>query len=413
MRIVILDPDCPSSYCDTTLEERAMGGTEGTIVRLAEALGRAHEVYVAQPPRCASYRSADGVTYVPYDWKSTEPVAGEADAVILVRAYKLLKRVRRAYPHSRLFLWLHCFAGKARKDLNALAVEGQATIVTVSDTHRKQVVDFLDTYRGRDTVYSPPERARVCRIYNPIPDDLAPDATPVDPDKLVYFSSPHKGLDQVLTAFEAVRARRPSSRLFIANPGYIPLKDRPAGDGVEILGALPHAEVLRHVRSAFCVFYPQHRFEETFGLIFAEANAVGTPVIAHPIGSAREMLRDDRQIVDARDPANASARLAEWHRDGRPPVTVCEDFRLSSVVASWKTLLRETAPPLDEPAPPVEDAAPPIEERAPAVEDTPPIDHTAPGVEDADPPTEETIPDKEEGGENAAIDVPSTPAIAP
>lgn len=345
MTILIIDPNCPSPYCDETLKCRALGGTEGTIVRVGEALGARHEVYVAQPPRRETHRSTNGVRYVGFDCKRVEQDAGEPDVIILVRAYKLLKRVRRAYPHSRLFLWLHCFPGKSRKDLNALAVEQQATIVTVSETHRERVINFIETYHERETVYSPEERAPVCRIYNPIGDDLVPDHTPVDPDKLVYFSSPHKGLEQVVEAFAAVRRHRPTVRLCVANPGYIALAEKFGAEGIEVLGSLPHREVLRHVREAFCVFYPQYRFEETFGLIFAEANAVGTPVIAHPIGSGPEMLRDERQLVDVRNSENVCKRLMQWYQEGRPQVDVDPQFRLSNVVAAWETLFRGTEPP--------------------------------------------------------------------
>ncbi len=347
MKVLILDPTGPAPYRDTTLEERALGGTEGTIIRVAEALALEHEVTVGQCVRTDSVRSGRGVRYVPFPRKSVEPIVDEPDVVILVRAYKLLKRVRRTYPRSRLILWLHCFPGKSRKDLNAEAVENEATIVTVSQTHRDRVLDFIDTYRERPTVYSPAVRTPVRYIFNPIADELQPDGTAVDPNKLVFFSSPHKGLEQVLHALETVRRRRPETRLCIANPGYLALADDLTVDGVEVLGSLPHAEVLRHVREAYCVFYPQYRFEETFGLIFAEANAVGTPVLAHPTGSAREVLRDDRQLVDARDTSCVAERLLSWDRNGRPEVGANPDFRLSVVASRWRTLFEETEPPSD------------------------------------------------------------------
>jgi glycosyltransferase involved in cell wall biosynthesis len=91
------------------------------------------------------------------------------------------------------------------------------------------------------------------------------------------------------------------------------------------------------------VFYPQARFEETVGLVFAEANAVGTPVLAHPHAAAREGLgeapADGRQLVDARDPEAAARRLTAWWRDGRPDVSGATRFQTSRVAADWERLL--------------------------------------------------------------------------
>ena len=145
----------------------------------------------------------------------------------------------------------------------------------------------------------------------------------------------------MLRTFERVREDRPSLRLCIANPGYIALEPDLSMSGVEVLGPLPHHEVLAHVRTAFCVFYPQSGFKETFGLVFAEANALGTPVLAHAVGAASEVLGDARQLVNADDPEAVRARPARLVRRGSPPRWgVNPQFRLSRVAQRWEELAR-------------------------------------------------------------------------
>ena len=122
------------------------------------------------------------------------------------------------------------------------------------------------------------------------------------------------------------------------------------------------------VRSALCVFYPNFVLPETFGLVFAEASAVGTPVLTHDCGAASEVLADPRQLLpiapaarryervarllpDALRPMLAAraarrgifepyvARVRAWLTD-RPRTAPDPRFRLAAVTERWRTLLR-------------------------------------------------------------------------
>jgi glycosyltransferase involved in cell wall biosynthesis len=99
--------------------------------------------------------------------------------------------------------------------------------------------------------------------------------------------------------------------------------------------------VLRYVRESLCVFYPQTVHAETFGLVFAEANAVGTPVLAHDFGAAREVLSNPEQLVDGKDPRALIAKLRAWHDGARAQVAARPEFRASAVIAEWLRLVEE------------------------------------------------------------------------
>lgn len=340
--ILLLDPDCPSEYTHSSLEQKPMGGTEATVIRVSRELAaRGHKLVLAQGARGQAAAGPNRLEYKPFRLHRLNHLMSEPDAVILLNTPKLLKKVRRAFPEAKLYLWMHCFPGKRRRKLiNKYVVAANARIITVSDTLRQHVYSCLKRYPeyGRHSNANG-RLAPVQTIYNPVDDTLQPNGQTVDPTKLVFFSSPHKGLEQVLAIFKEVQKEFPHLRLCLANPGYWPMPKNLPEDSVEDLGSLLHADVIEHVREAFCVFYPQSRFKETFGLVFAEANAVGTPVITHDLGAAREVLINKEQLVDVTDPQQVVNRLRSWIEEGRPRPELSNRFRLNQVASSWEALL--------------------------------------------------------------------------
>ena len=333
--LLIVDVACPRPYSAETLDREALGGTEATVVRVARGLARARPVWVAQRGRSRPIFDA-GVRWVPYEHDSRGAVGVED--VVVVRNHKILRRLRERHPEARLFLWMHCFPGKRLHGLGRAALESDATVVAVSEHHRRVMRGFLAEHDPLAAA-----RVRIISIHNPIEASLRPNDAPVDPDKLVFLSSPHKGLAEVVRTFAAARRRLPSLRLFVANPGYLrwPIE---LPEGVVTLGELPHAEAMQHTREAFCLFDPQAGFAETFGLVFAEANAVGTPVLAHPVGAAEEVLaQEPAQIVDATSPVAVIERLIEWRTQGRPRVGPDFRFQPEHVLRCWEAAFEAAA----------------------------------------------------------------------
>ena len=335
--VLFVDPAAAHAYSDRTLYGQALGAPEAAVVRVAEGLAqRGHRVVVAQSARHWPERSAGGVQYVPFRYKEGAPRVG-ADAVVVVRQHKVLKRLRRAHPAARFLLWLHESPGRSARDLGRAASGAGAAVVTVSDHHRAAVRSFVEA-SGRGPLTSP-----LARLHSPVDDALAPDRTHVDPDKLVAAALPREAMGPVLAAFAHVRRQRPTARLFVTASGGDGRERAPLPEGVVALGALPHRAVLRHLREAFCAFYPEACADDASGLRFAEANAVGTPALAHSAGPAPEALgeriADRGQLLDARDPEAAAHRLARWWESGRPAVSVQPPFRLSRVLDGWERAL--------------------------------------------------------------------------
>jgi glycosyltransferase involved in cell wall biosynthesis len=208
---------------------------------------------------------------------------------------------------------------------------------------------------------------RAVTLYNPVSDDLVPDGSPVDERKLVFFSSPNKGLAFTLDAFRALRRRMPDLWLQVGNPGY-KIRKSSAIDGVEYLGPQPQERIHKEVRGALCTFFPNFVLPETFGLVFAESKAVGTPILTCDAGAAAEIVGDPQQVLPVTfgqrayeatfqnvspgwrsGPARVAdslglfdayiERIRTWRAGGRPSTAPDRRFRLTVVADQWRAML--------------------------------------------------------------------------
>jgi glycosyltransferase involved in cell wall biosynthesis len=349
--VLFYDPVCQRPYDTRTLQAQAMGGTEATLVRVADALG----AWVMQHNRTGDWQR----------YLRPQRLAGIA-TVIVNRDSRALPFVREHFPGARVYLWLHDRIHPGARRARWLASTAPllrqmaVTAVCVSDSQRAGIEAALaGSGLGAEV--------RALTIYNPVDDALQPDGSAVDERKLVFFSSPNKGLNFTLDAFGALRAHMPELRLVVANPGY-KADRRTTHAGVEYLGAQPQARVHAEVRSALCTFFPNFLIPETFGLVFAESHALGTPVLTLDCGAALEVLADPQQVLPVkaayrlyetavgrlparwrRAPARLAAaaglfdpfieRIRAWRGGTRPAAAPDPRFRLSAVTARWRSLL--------------------------------------------------------------------------
>lgn len=350
-RVLFFDPLCRAPYDTRTLQAQALGGTESTLVRIADGL----EAQVVQHNRTET-------------WGRYRPPAPDPGIthVVLTREAAALDTVTRLYPQARMFLWLHDRMRPGGKRARRLARQAHkladlpVTVLCVSDTQRRDVEATLRRLGVG-------ERVRALTLYNPI-EALIPGDGPYDPAKLVFFSSPNKGLAFTLDAFRALKARMPDLRLVVANPGYKSRHNAPI-PGVEYLGPQPQARIHAEVRTALCTFFPNFVIPETFGLVLAESQALGTPVLTHDCGAAREILQDPAQVLPVTraqrlyeqlvsplsppwraGPARLAARLGvfspyierieSWRAGARPCTSADPRFRISTVLEGWRAVLR-------------------------------------------------------------------------
>ena len=324
MSILFFDPECPEPYAARTLCERGLGGSEATTIRIAETL----DALVVQHNRT----EADGRYLPPGGYAGIKHV-------VVLRDARPIAQLRKTFRHARFYLWVHDLIEAGLKSSRPLVenahllCEMEITIVCVSHYQRANVEASLERIPHR-------ERIRTLTIYNPVDDQLVPDDSPVDPAKLIFFSSPSKGLDFTLDAFQALRRRMPDLRLQVGNPGYDHMRRVPI-DGVEWLGSLPHSRILAAVRTSLCTFSANCVYPETFGLVFAESKAVGTPVLTHDIGAAAEVLADPAQVLPVTSAHRLYRRLAQLHRRHDVLIRLADQLGLFDAYAERISAWRE------------------------------------------------------------------------
>jgi glycosyltransferase involved in cell wall biosynthesis len=263
-------------------------------------------------------------------------------------------------------LWLHDQINpnlkRGRRLASTVDLLGAMSVTIICVSHWQSV--GVKAMLGRMGVQ---DQVRVHTIYNPIDDDLMPDGSPIDSNKLVFFSSQNRGLTFAIDAFRAMRRQMPELRLVLGNPGY-KIRKSASIAGVTNLGPQPQARIHAEVRTALCTFCPNFVLPETFGLVFAESMALGTPVLTHDCGAANEVIGDPAQVLPITrwhrayehavgkmsprwrtGPSRLVAslglfdpyieRIRAWRSGARPQTGPDPRFGLATVAAQWRELL--------------------------------------------------------------------------
>ena len=346
MNILFIDAKCSENYDFKYMESHSLGGTESTVLRLARELAREHKVYISQVNRTERYIE-NNISYIHSD-ESLSQDEFIPDIIIIIRKYKLLKDYSLVYPQAKMFVWSHNFSSYEILGRRHRIVNTKAQVICVSQCHQQHINKILNGYFSWvfRLLALKFKKIPVTYIYNTIDSNFTKYNGQIDSNKLLFLSSPNKGLKEVLQHFKSLHKQAPDYKLYIAGANKEQLEaheldnDLLQSDSVVILGKIPKEEIVSHLQNSFCVFYPQHVHPETFGLIYVEANCVGTPVLAHSFGSTSEVIENQDQLVDARSSKAVIDKILKWRKNGRPEVSCNEKFQISNVTRKWKEILK-------------------------------------------------------------------------
>ncbi|MFK8013316.1 MAG: glycosyltransferase [Marinicellaceae bacterium] len=328
--ILFIDNTYPEPYQLVTITEKALGGTESSIIRTAELLSVRYKVYVAQKYRKKIHKESAHLHFIPKS--SIENL--NPDFVIVLRKYTVLKEMSKLFPNAKIYLWIHTYKNYEYVLKRPGISKIKAQIICNSNIHKKQTNTLLNkTVVGKilSLFY---KNTPIHYCYNPIekPVHIKSERRP---NKLLFFSSPNKGLKQVISKFIEVRKFLPDLELHIANPGYKSNDKDITIKNIYYLGSLEHDKMMQHVRESLCIFYPQSTFAETFGLIYAEANAHGTAIIAGDIGAAKEILSNENPPIDISNIKTLVQTIKNWQQQ-YPVISYNEKFSKTNIMNQWE-----------------------------------------------------------------------------
>ena len=163
-----------------------------------------------------------------------------------------------------------------------------------------------------------------------------------------------KGLDVLWRAFQAVRRARPDATLTLVGRGDRAEEFRriAARDPAVIVKArLPDGGLVDEYRKAAVLALPSTTDAESFGMVLAEANACGTPVVASRVGGIPSFVRDGDNgwLVRPGDPQDLAARLLHVIEHPEEARILAEQGRRRVVAEhDWDDLARRTASVLED-----------------------------------------------------------------
>jgi D-inositol-3-phosphate glycosyltransferase len=209
-------------------------------------------------------------------------------------------------------------------------VEAADMLIANTDIEAKQLINLYDADPGRVEVVHP---GVDLSVFQPLDEREARLSLglPADADVLMFAGriQPLKAPDVLLRAVAVLLDETPSLRSRLV----VPVVGGPSGTGLEhpeslaqlaaelgvddvvrFVPPVAQAELARWCAAATLVAVPS--YNESFGLVAAEAQATGTPVIAAAVGGLTTVIRDGHGglLVDGHEPrdwANAMRRVLE------------------------------------------------------------------------------------------------------
>lgn len=323
--VVFYDVTANKPYDALSLDTEPLGGTEATVIRIAQGLGAiGYRVAVVQHS-LLSETNYGNVFYLPASYLDKLKPA----------VFVMLRGItgNHLYPKARKYAWLHDLPNDKLMHWYDKIIENDITIIAVSKWHK---LDIKRLVCNAELAVNP----KVIHIYNPVDDALyGHNPNKYDKNKFVWMSSPHKGLDKGLELFKrAQEILGDKLRFHVYNPGYL-TNTLSATKGVVAHGPVPPAQMWGEIANAMCLFYPCG-FEETFGLVVAEVNAMQIPTITYSLGALPEIVSSHEQLVNNKDEVALLKRVESWYAGYRPNVVGKDEFKLSRIIRQWDYLLR-------------------------------------------------------------------------
>lgn len=320
-RIALFHQGVP--FTGATLRERGLGGTESAVVYVAEALVR-RGCRVTVFNRCDAPADVAGVQYRPAAGCGEAWAAAPPDVLVAARSWQGLAV---APPGVQRIFWAHDAADQPA--VQGLAdPEIRASIDRYLGISAWQIEGYCAAFgMPRDQWIQTRNGIDASRFATPRPDR--------DRGKLVYTSTPFRGLDVLLQVFPRIREAVPSATLDLYTSMAVYGVDAAADraefgalyaqadqPGVRLLGSVPQAELSHALLGAGLLAYPNH-FAETSCIAALEAQAAGCPVVTSARGALPETVADGE---------------SGWCLPGDPHSAAYQDAFVEAVV----TLLRDT-----------------------------------------------------------------------
>jgi glycosyltransferase involved in cell wall biosynthesis len=341
----IIIADDTSAYDGTYLESRPLGGTESSVIRLAQALARrGHQVTAFT--NCAAPVVHDGVAWQPLGGPRPE----DCDLYIAVQHPRLFGFVRRP---KRRAVWTVWQPNEFKHYKQLARMWWYRPIPILTSLHQLRIYSAVLPPRDPHTV-----------IPLGLPEDvrgLPPLAAPPGP-QAIFASNVERNLVGLVRIWaERIWPKRRDAVLNIHGikgikegddiwklwggsylPADVPAEARP---NIRVHATVPRPELIEAYRRSRVMIYLGHKVE-AFCLAAAEAQAVGVPCVFAPETVLPERVIDGVTGFVRRDPqefADATLALlnddALWRRQHEAALKLRQGITWDEVATRFEVVL--------------------------------------------------------------------------
>jgi glycosyltransferase involved in cell wall biosynthesis/SAM-dependent methyltransferase len=276
------------------IDKRPVGGAETCIINLSRELAKEYNVFVIN--HCKNPGIYDGVKYIPIG--DIDFLNNIKTNLFVILRTPPLSNYKDLYDIDKVILWAHDFVECPCWDILPEAMPNIDKIVCLSEWHKNNIQkrfpwvedwQFTIIGNGVDPKLFYPKKLK---------------ATPSKQRKikLIYSSTPFRGLDVLLDAFSLVRDEVCNAELHICSSmkvygksdaeevPYKHLYDKAKEmDGVIYHGSVTQKKLAKLMRESYLMAYPS-TYPETYCIGTLEATSAKTPIVTTNLGALPETI---------------------------------------------------------------------------------------------------------------------------
>ena len=287
------------------LEKRGLGGAETCIINLARELYKFGGLNVHIFNNCDEPGIYDGVIYHNLMKERDEIKKLSPDLLVLVRNTNILGNgdFKNNFNAKKTVLWLHDLPGDPSYEGLEHFYKDYDAIVALTEFHKNAVKSF----------YPFLDESKMLVLGNGVDEKLFNKNVAKVPGRLIYSSTPFRGLDVLAEVFPEIKRRVPHANLRVFSSMklygssynddefaklYSALRHM---SGVEYFGSVKQDRLAQEMQEAEVLTYP-NVFPETYCITAIEALTAGTPIVTSKYAALKEVVPNGAGFVLAKSP---------------------------------------------------------------------------------------------------------------
>lgn len=292
-----------AEYSGDEFKHRGVGGAESAIIYTAKELAKYYNVFVfCSCPRPGIY---DGVKYVNLDQADLMKEV-KVDLLVVQRNCALVSGLdlKEMFKVDKIAIWLHDLATSPIHSGIGATLNKVSKYIVPSKWHMQNIIKQFPGMNENMFIVIP----------HGVDSNLFRENVTRNKYKLLYSSTPFRGLKEMLDVFPEIKKQVPEAELYVTSSMKVyNNKDKESKefeelynrarniDGVKYIGTVKKDELAKHFMESRMWSYP-NTYEETFCIGAIESISAGTPIVTSCLGALPEVIPRGCSLTSMADP---------------------------------------------------------------------------------------------------------------